>query len=514
MYSFQGIPYAEAPVGVKRFEVVGINRERWSSVRNTTKFTPLCIQMLHLGFTEEAPTVGVEDCLYMNIFTSSLDTRRKLPVIFYIHTGSFMYGGASYLTPGRLFRNNELVFVSFNYRVGAMGFLSTENEVVPGNMGLKDQVVALQWVRENIHLFGGDPNSVTLSGISSGAASTHLHYMSPLSAGLFHRGHSQSGCALNPWVLAENSGKKAKTLAVKLGCPTQDTRKMIECMKKKPAEDVVRGVKLFMAWRYNPVTPFGVVVEKNTTGAFLTDHPEELLKAGKFAQIPWISSTVDSEGLFHLASLIEPSSNIKELNDRWEELGAALLDFEGTVLPRDQPNVANCVRKFYIQNGEISERNLEKMEKMFGDRHFGAGIHLCTHLQAQYSRAPIYHMRYAFPAVFGVHDVFAPGHKFNGTGHGDDNILLYDHILRKLPLTKDEEEMARIYADFLVKYASGQDPDMGGIAMKAITNRNNMDFLHVRSPKNIKQERTQGFGNGKFWDSLPIAEKSSSRKLC
>lgn len=125
------------------------------------------------------------------------------------------------------------------------GFLSTEDTVVPGNMGMKDQVMALKWVKDNIQYFGGNPNSITLVGMSAGGSSVHLHYMSPLSNGLFNRGFSMSGTALNPWVLAENSLQKAKQLASSLGCNMVTTREMIDCLRYRPARQIVQNVQQF-----------------------------------------------------------------------------------------------------------------------------------------------------------------------------------------------------------------------------------------------------------------------------
>lgn len=89
--------------------------------------------------------------------------------------------------------------VTINYRLGVLGFLSSEDEIIPGNFGLKDQVEALKWVQNNIKAFRGDPTKVTISGFSAGGASVHLHYMSQSSEGLFTNGISHSGVAVNPW---------------------------------------------------------------------------------------------------------------------------------------------------------------------------------------------------------------------------------------------------------------------------------------------------------------------------
>ncbi|RZC39039.1 COesterase domain containing protein, partial [Asbolus verrucosus] len=113
--------------------------------------------------------------------------------------------------------DHDVIFVTFNYRLGIFGFLSTEDDVVPGNNGLKDQVLALKWVQENIASFGGNPGSVTLTGLSAGGSSVHLHYFSDMSKGLFHRGFSQSGVALNSFSLQEQPLSKAKILADAVG---------------------------------------------------------------------------------------------------------------------------------------------------------------------------------------------------------------------------------------------------------------------------------------------------------
>ena len=224
-------------------------------------FLHTCLQYDHFG----ANVTGNEDCLYLNVYTPLKKPPHLLDVIVHIHGGAFMFGyGHRYGPYSLLDNNNDVIFVNFNYRLGIFGkkskklkffvakiiffegFLSTKDKVLPGNLGMKDQVVALKWIHKNIKYFGGNPESVTLTGMSAGGASVHLHYLSPLSKGLFKQGMAISGCALNPWVMAENSLEKAKKLAVEVGCPTSSSQLLVDCLRNRPALQLVAKTKQFM----------------------------------------------------------------------------------------------------------------------------------------------------------------------------------------------------------------------------------------------------------------------------
>ncbi|XP_055707366.1 venom carboxylesterase-6-like [Phlebotomus papatasi] len=508
-FAFKGIQYAESPVGEKRFEPVGLFREKWTEVKNATEFGAACIQLTHCGYPEEMVLRGEEDCLFLNVYTSSLDIEKNLPVFIYIHGGAFMFGG-TYFTPDPFLEYQEAVFVFLQYRLGPMGFLSTEDEVVPGNMGLKDQVVALKWVKENIRLFGGNPDSVTITGMSAGGASTHLHYFSPLSNGLFHRGVSHSGCALNPWVMVENAKKKAMVVANSLECPTKSMKEMIECLKTKPAEEVVRSATLFLPWLYNPFSPFGVVVEKKGSNPFLPGHPEDLLKSGKVSKLPWIVSLTDSEGLYPVADLANPPSRLDELNERWNDLAASVLDFSGTVSAKDQQSIAKFVRNFYFGEEAISEKTLDKLVDMVSDRLFDAGISLAARLHAQFPKNPVYLIYFTFPAVLGIQHAYAPGYTFKGAGHGDDIVMIYKWKGRDIPLTEREKAMVKLYSEFFISYATQKKPQMADVSLIPITTFERMPYLHIKSPDDIRIKNTEGFGNESFWYTLPISEYNRS----
>src|SRR5699024_71807 len=118
---------------------------------------------------------GDEDCLHINVYVprTTLTHQDSLDVIVHIHGGAYMYGAGHFYSQPTLLMDREVVLVTFNYRLGILGFLSTEDIVVPGNNGLKDQAVALQWVKNNIASFGGNPNSITLTGLSAGGSSVH-----------------------------------------------------------------------------------------------------------------------------------------------------------------------------------------------------------------------------------------------------------------------------------------------------------------------------------------------------
>ncbi|RZF44636.1 hypothetical protein LSTR_LSTR000588 [Laodelphax striatellus] len=149
----------------------------WKGVLIATRDAPVCPQ---IGGERVGP--NDEDCLYLNVYSKQLDGR--YPVIVYFHPGAFFsMTGASYWYGPDYLLSEDIVLVTINYRLDALGFLSTGDGEAEGNNGLKDQVAAMRWVHSHISKFGGDPNSVTLAGYSAGSASAFYHMLSPMSRG-------------------------------------------------------------------------------------------------------------------------------------------------------------------------------------------------------------------------------------------------------------------------------------------------------------------------------------------
>lgn len=154
--------------------------EPWSGTFDAVRDSPKCPQPVN-----SAAEIS-EDCLRLNVYTKNISTTANKPVIVFIHPGGF-YGGSAHsdqFGPQYLIARDDIVLVTINYRLSLLGFLSTGTKEAPGNNGLKDQVIALRWVRDHIHSFGGDPQSVTLMGYSAGGMSITLHMVSPMSKGM------------------------------------------------------------------------------------------------------------------------------------------------------------------------------------------------------------------------------------------------------------------------------------------------------------------------------------------
>ncbi|CAG2100640.1 unnamed protein product [Medioppia subpectinata] len=198
LYQFQGIPYAEPPIGALRFAKPKPIQQPRDGILDATNPGNSCFQN-QCPFCPK-PLKQSEDSLVLNIWTPTLPTDNTTnqslkPVMFWIYGGALSFGTIDMYNGGPLAAHN-VVFVAPNYRLGPFGFLYGDREDAPGNVGFYDQLLALKWVRENIHLFGGDKNQITIFGQSAGSWSVSAHILSPLSKGLFKRAIMQSGALL------------------------------------------------------------------------------------------------------------------------------------------------------------------------------------------------------------------------------------------------------------------------------------------------------------------------------
>jgi para-nitrobenzyl esterase len=203
---FKGIPFAAPPVGPWRWRPPQPVRP-WEDVRAADRFAAACIQPVYeplAGVEPGAAPVGdqSEDCLYLNVWTTGGGPEALKPVMVWIHGGAFRIGdGAAAIYDGTPLARKGAVLVTFNYRLGHLGFFAhpaLEKEQPDGhiNFGLLDQIAALQWVQRNIAAFGGNPANVTIFGQSAGAVSVLALFASPLANGLFHKGIAQSAYAI------------------------------------------------------------------------------------------------------------------------------------------------------------------------------------------------------------------------------------------------------------------------------------------------------------------------------
>ena len=242
---YRGVPYAAPPVGVLRWKAPQPPAS-WQGVREAKEFSHACLQTQYPAgsiYQAKLPPLS-EDCLYLNIWTAAKSSKDRLPVMVWIHGGGFTRGsGISDAYNGENFAHKGVVLVTINYRLGIFGFfvhpaLTAESEHhASGNYALMDMVAALEWVKKNIHGFGGDPHRVTIFGESAGSWAVNALMATPLAKGLFQRAIGESGGSFSSMKTLAEAEKSGEVFAASMGA-SQDT---LKTLRGKPAEEILKA---------------------------------------------------------------------------------------------------------------------------------------------------------------------------------------------------------------------------------------------------------------------------------
>ncbi|KAK2710181.1 hypothetical protein QYM36_013750, partial [Artemia franciscana] len=279
-------------------------------VINATFYGPRCLQ----------GSDGKEDCLLLNVFTPELPngTDPNIPVMFWIHGGSFTSGETLIYSPFALL-DHRVVLVVIQYRLGPQGWLYLGTDDLPGNAGLYDMIEALRWVQKHIRAFGGDPNSVTIFGESAGGASVGLLMLCEPARGLFHRVIGHSGSAMVPWATDEDPIPKTIRIAEIAGCPIDNEIAMVQCLKTMDQHALSKARnRQENEDRLNDKIGFGgaSAVVQRSGGIYeplITAHPSELLASGNYINdVPVMFGANKHEGSFVLSVVWE--DNLVPLN--------------------------------------------------------------------------------------------------------------------------------------------------------------------------------------------------------
>ncbi|VVC28961.1 Carboxylesterase type B, conserved site,Carboxylesterase, type B,Alpha/Beta hydrolase fold [Cinara cedri] len=311
---FLGIPYAAPPINEGRFRPPRPHKG-WQ-IHQAVDFGPACPQpAAYIGITKGVPKVD-EDCLYLNIFMPSTDVApaKPYPVMFYIHGGDFVHGSSNSFNGHMMAAFYNVVVVAINYRLGALGFLSTCDENSPGNYGIMDQAMALRWVYDNIEFFLGDRKSITLFGPDAGAASAGLLMVNPKTSFMVSKVIAQSGSALADWALIKDRWRAlntTKVYAAHIGCSTDSTWKIVDCLKRgrsflELGADFKPQIG-FNAW--GPIIDNEFLVPKSdwydgwqqSDWHFINDSVESAIQSGRFNKdLRYLSGVTTQEAAYIL----------------------------------------------------------------------------------------------------------------------------------------------------------------------------------------------------------------------
>ncbi|KAH8383547.1 hypothetical protein KR009_009262 [Drosophila setifemur] len=520
-YSFKGMRYGAAPIGARRFRSAEPEKP-WSGIRDASREGHSCPHKNMILDTFK----GDEDCLFVNVFTTQMpkdedsSEQPKLPVMVWLHGGGFSFGsGNSFLYGPDYLVAEDIVLVTLNYRLGPLGFL-TAGPDAPGNQGLKDQILALKWVRDNIAAFGGDPNQVTVFGESAGGSSVQLLLLSPLAKGLFHRAISQSGSALNPWSMSASSTQRAARLAANLGyVGSNNTEEFLDFLRRVPAMKLVEAAPTTITaedQRNNIGLPFVPVVEgywnqdsqeeQFLEQPFLTEHPSDMYHTQNFnSDVAYMTGYNTHEAMLF----------IRRLRKNPQLLSIIENDF-GRLVPLDL-NVTNAhdrvtreIRSFYLGNKHVGIESVDEMIALLTDLMFLQGIRRTARNHAKYGSAPVYMYRFSFDGSLGLYKRML-GIPRPGVCHGDELGYLFKFGFFNLSLDPKSMEvqvknrMVRMWTNF-AKYGTPtpdrEDPYLTTkwAPIDPTNVMNSLNYLDISA--NLAMKTNPEPERQRFWDEM------------
>ena len=422
---FKGIPYAKAPAGDLRWHPPQ-PAEPWQGVLAADTFGLDCPQEPFMP-RSLAPGMG-EDCLNLNIWTPAKDADEKLPVMVWLYGGSYVRGSAADTrSDGEVFANKGVVYVTFNYRAGLFGFFahpeltreSPENS--SGNYGLLDAFAAMQWIRENIAAFGGDPGRVTVFGVSAGSATISLLITSPLGAGLWDQAILQSPGAFRPLYNLEDAEQEGRKLGDDL-----------DALRNMTPEEILARTPDFQPRVRGLTTPR--VLRPICDGWVIPLEERDAFAAGQVNVMPVIVGNMEDEGSWGVANWpIETMDAYRELLAT--NFGAATDEAMALYPAADGASI-----KF-------------RLGELFGDTQFTYGS---WRLAADMNKLGAKSFRYVFTRR-------APGME-GAPGHGNDVEYVFGNVKDGRPgYEATDHGISDVMMDAFIRFAESGDPNGDGL---------------------------------------------------
>ncbi|XP_037868236.1 juvenile hormone esterase [Bombyx mori] len=415
--AYRGIPYAENPTGALRFQPP-VTKKKWTHVLNASSNGPVCIQP---EGAYKKHQMG-EDCLRINVYVPVKKTNTShLPVFAFIHGGAYriLSKDSDVIYDPYFFMKKGIIVVTMNYRLGALGFLSLKTPGASGNNGLKDLVLALQWVKENICKFGGDSTKITVGGNSSGSSMANYLMLSRKTTGLIHRVIMFSGSALNFRFLQRYPIENARELASGLGLSINDSDVLLQNLKTVNPFDIVDAQENMYKKSRNPIitfAPFVPTIEPDSADAFLTEDPTSMVKKGLIQNVPVLAGINSLEGITFYHKIV---NNKTLLNDLENNIHLTVPnDIEYPRNSTEFRNLVQSIKELYFNSTDTSALN--KYFRIFSDIAFTHKVDYFIYLHKRNPQSnKVFYYEFDFDGDLNwgklYHDIQYPG-----TCHSDE----------------------------------------------------------------------------------------------
>lgn len=489
--AFKGIPYAQPPVKELRFKPP-VPVRPWYDVRDCFNFGNPCLQK-----NASNPTVvGNEDCLFLNVFTPAIETNRLRSVMLYIHGGAW-YVGYGELFPPDFLIHEDVIVVTINYRLGAMGFMSLGTPEYSGNQGLKDQQLAMKWVHANIEQFGGDKNSVTIFGDSAGTMSSIIHMFAPESKGLYQRAIEIS-TTFDIWSIVAKPHHLVDMFqfAHSRNSSVQTTAELIDHLLKVDANDYV--IYFPFKFLHNIIMP--TVEMDNALKPLALVTPSDLVLEGPFeTDIDVMTGFTSAEALF-LARFTPQIDFVDNLRIQLPSIHFNSGMYDSTEYRLAAQKICN----FYFPNASAyTKHNLERLKSDVYQRYF---IDRRVKNLAATSTGRTYYYRFGLETVLNYFKVLLGAD--SGASHGDDlcyvspcnfsvrSLKAYDGLTVDSPEYDMIRTMSGLYANF-AKYGNPA-PNLAGFGPVRPSQYTYLDI----SNDGLTVEEDPFRESSRFWNQL------------